>query len=136
MAEGQANDVPRAILVFNLPNIEDLASISSPIKTAAGSTQTRLLIVIFSPVFDNVSRVASWDAVQKLLTHAYIQAALVFQNRNNVLMNVDVLLRPVQSSPNDEPQDHWDTIFYASMSFLKVSLFWDTKCQLGYIRWN
>ena len=115
MAEELLNDVDKAILFLNIPNIEDLSVISSPITVAATRTRTRLLITIFCTFFDvAASGSNSWYAVQKLLTHAYVHATTVSQKRNKMLMNVDVLLRGVQSPAREENIiDDWNMVFYS-----------------------
>jgi pantetheine-phosphate adenylyltransferase len=117
MAEELLNDVDKAILLLNIPNIYDLSMISDPITIAATRTRTRLLITIFSSFFDIVTGSSSWDAVQKLLTHAYVQATTVSQKHNKFLMCIDVLLRGVQSHATEEsPMDDWNMVFYSGTS--------------------
>ncbi|KAF9558018.1 Nucleotidylyl transferase [Agrocybe pediades] len=83
------------------------------IDHAAKSARKRLIIVLFSrhfnvqysqkdplkkdyltfPEISSLSRTASWDAVQRLLTFIYVQATKVAYGLNNVLMEIDVLLK-------------------------------------------
>ena len=116
MAEELLDDVDKAILFLNIPNIDDPSIISSPITVAATRTRTRLLIMVFCSIFDSVASSGSsgWDPVQKLLTHAYVQATTVSQQRNKILMNIDVILRGVESPASEEDIiDDWHMIFYS-----------------------
>jgi hypothetical protein len=116
MAEEVLNDVDKAILILNIQNIDDLSVISAPITEAATRTRTRLLITIFSTFFDDAAG-SSWDAVQKLLTHAYVQATTVSQKYNKILMSVDVLLRGLRSPAEDEPIiNEWNIVFSSGTS--------------------
>ena len=114
MAEELFDASDKAILILNIHGVDDLSIISAPIAAAATRTRTRLLIIIYCTFFDDAAGSDSWDVVQKLLTHAYVQATAVSQKYNKILMCVDVLLRGFSSSATDEPIiDDWNVVFYS-----------------------
>lgn len=116
MAEELLNDVDKAILILSIRDVGDISVISPLITKAATRTRTRLLIAIFSPFFDDAPGSSSWDAVQKLLTHAYVQATTISQKHNKVLMSVDVILRGVHRPGNEESIiDDWSIVFYSGI---------------------
>lgn len=115
MADETAHSADCAILILNIRHLDNLSHISSPIAAAASRTRTRLLIVIFSPLFDNISGTGSWHAVQRLLTHAYVHATAVSQKLDRIMMGVDVILRGAKGLTDEDPVDAWDTIFYTGM---------------------
>jgi len=114
------NDLEKAVLILNLRNVEDLAAISDPIASIAKRTRSRLLVIIFHPTFELASGTGSWAAVQKLLTHAYVQATTVAQDYDKILMTIDVILRgnhtPLEGICSLD--DDWDKIFYSGMEIL------------------
>jgi pantetheine-phosphate adenylyltransferase len=112
MAETINNDLDKAILVLNLLDIENLAAISAPIVTAAKRTRNRLFIAVFHPSFDEPSGTRSWAPVQKLLTHAYVQATAIAQQQNKILMKVDVVLLGIETVIAEPPEDDWEMLLY------------------------
>ncbi|KAI0054014.1 Nucleotidylyl transferase [Auriscalpium vulgare] len=107
-----------AILLATIDSLDSPHFLAPIIAGAARSTRDRLIVVLFSRLFnvghsprspvtaarrDSVasvqsdapalSRTESWDAVQSLLTYVYVQATSVAQNMDKILLNVDVLLR-------------------------------------------
>ncbi|KAF8510995.1 hypothetical protein BU17DRAFT_54918 [Hysterangium stoloniferum] len=112
MAEEPNNDLNKALLVLNIHDIEQLDVISAPITTAAKRTRSRLLIAVFHPSFDEPSGTRSWAPVQKLLTHAYVQATGIAQQLDKILMKVDIILLGVRTAATDPPVDDWEMVFY------------------------
>ncbi|KAH7926632.1 Nucleotidylyl transferase [Leucogyrophana mollusca] len=103
-----------AILLATIDNLETPHHLTAAIASAAGATSQRLVIVLFSRLFDpprndgqggtaqttGVSRTGSWDEVQRLLTFVYVQATKVAQDMGKVLIDIDVLLKgPTESLP-------------------------------------
>ncbi|KAH7908881.1 hypothetical protein BJ138DRAFT_1156633 [Hygrophoropsis aurantiaca] len=90
-----------AILLATLDNLETPHHLTALIASAAAATSQRLIIVLFSKLFNppggkdqaGISRTAAWDEVQRLLTFVYVQATKVAQDMGKILMDVDVLLK-------------------------------------------
>ncbi|GJJ12568.1 hypothetical protein Clacol_006811 [Clathrus columnatus] len=110
---GLLDNVDKAILVLNLSDPEDLHIISSPITTVAKRTRSRLLIILLHPLFGTGFGTSTWNIIQRLLAHAYIQATAVSHEMNNVLMNIEVILRPPRVSLKDMPVDSWNALFHS-----------------------
>lgn len=111
----KSNVVERAILILNIDHIERLHAISQAIRTASSRTKTRLLIAIFHRDFDKAHGTGRWAAVQKLLTHAYIEATTVAQEQEKILLQVDVILHGFSASGlADIPSllDEWQEVLY------------------------
>lgn len=109
------NDLDKALLLLNIHHVEDLTAISAPIATVASRTRTRLLVILFHPSFEGGSGTGSWAAVHKLLTHAYVQATTVAQEQDKILMQVDVILRGLDTSMEAVPSllDNWEMVFHS-----------------------
>lgn len=107
------NDIDKAILALNIDNLEDLTVLSSPIATVAKRARSRLLIVLYHPLFEGGSGTNTWDVIQRLLGHAYLQATAVSHEMNKILMNIEVLLRAPRSPLKDVPHDSWDMLFHS-----------------------
>ena len=91
----------------NLPDLSAPHFLAPVISAAAHVTQNRLLIILYSPLFNSggTSHTGAWDSVQRLLTFVYVQATKVAQEMGKVLMEVDVLLKGL----DDESQPSVDT---------------------------
>ncbi|KAF5330715.1 hypothetical protein D9619_005346 [Psilocybe cf. subviscida] len=112
--------VDNAVLLANLPNLTPPHFLAPVISFATSHSRKRLVIVLFSRHFNvqhpqlgslvsapatislqkltypenqALSHTQSWDAVQRILTFAYVQAARVAQEMNKVTMDIDVLLK-------------------------------------------
>lgn len=97
--------VDRALLLASLPSLSP-HFLAPVIARAAQTTRKHLIIVLFCSLFDThggISHVDHWDDVQRLLTFVYVQATRVVQAMDNVLMQVDVLLKG--SGDDDLPSD-------------------------------
>lgn len=100
-------DVRRTLLLTTLHDVNEAPTfLAAPVAEAARRTTESLQILIISSAFDSptsnergngepsgVSRTASWDAVQRLLTFAYVQATSIAQELGRVLLDIDVLLK-------------------------------------------
>jgi pantetheine-phosphate adenylyltransferase len=73
------------------------------VSAAAASTADSLTILLFSKSFNSeISHTGQWNQVQRLLTFVYVQATKVAQDMDNILMEVDVLLRGNDAHINEE----------------------------------
>jgi len=106
-------NVDNAILLSTIPNLRTPHFLAPVIAHATQSARKRLIIVLFSRHFNvhypekdplkkdyltfseiqSLSRTASWDAVQRILTFTYVQATEIAYSLNNVLMEIDVILK-------------------------------------------
>ncbi|KAF7294815.1 CTP-transf-like domain-containing protein [Mycena indigotica] len=75
------------LLYASIHETEIPVFLASPIAHAAQNTHKHLTIILVSPSFD-----LSWNSIQQLLTFVYVQATKVAQDRNRILMQIDVLL--------------------------------------------
>jgi hypothetical protein len=89
--------VERAILVIT---ISDLSArpVSQIVTAAAAVTEKYLRILILSPLFNHpsfggISRTERWSDVQRFLSSVYVEATLFAQDRGNVRMVFDILLK-------------------------------------------
>lgn len=93
--------------------------LSTVISTATLLTKNKLVIVLFSPLF-NVNRgnstypeslaathtsTGTWKDVQRLLTFVYVQAIKTAQENGKVLMDVDVLLKGLNEADSEKDLD-------------------------------
>lgn len=120
MPAGLHNDIDNAILILKLDDLENLTVISSPIVTVARRTRSRLLIVLHHPLFEDGFGTNTWGIIQRLLVHAYVQANVVANEMNKILMNVEVILRAPQNSLKDLPNASWDAIFHSGNTQLRL----------------
>ncbi|KAI0320114.1 hypothetical protein OF83DRAFT_1106675 [Amylostereum chailletii] len=120
-----------AILLATIPTLDTPHFLAPVIANAARCTHKRLVIVLFSRVFNStaqqtrsdssgsvgstcssgVSRAGSWDEVQRLLTFVYVQATKVAQDLDRVLMEVDVLLKGFDEDLQEEVGEGMDIAF-------------------------
>lgn len=100
--------------------IAGLFSLSSPhflgkiIQETARKSKSRLLIVLVSPLFntaDGVSHTESWRHVQTLLTFVYVQATAIAQELDNILLDVDVVLRGHDELISSDWANGMETLF-------------------------
>ena len=97
-----------SILVLELANLHDTHRFTSAISKATELTTDRLLIIIFCEAFNkdvNLSHTQSWPDVQAILTTVYVESTRIAQKANRILMDVDVLLRGLDSVVSLEKQD-------------------------------
>ena len=71
--------------------------LSFAIQTAASLTDDLLTILVRSSLFypptsGGLSRIDSFQSIQRFLTHVYVQATVVAQERDKVLMSINVVL--------------------------------------------
>lgn len=105
----------KSILVVKLDTLQVPHNLLPIIRAAVECTTERVLILVFCDLFNDdrhLSHTKSWNDVQRLLTLAYVEAAGVAQEKDRVLMEVDVLLRGCDTEVlNIETE--WDHIFLA-----------------------
>ena len=118
-----ATDSLRVVVLsplFNLP-----APTSEPTH-ASTSAPASAPVTVTAPLDDEdcddaapgLSRTAHWDAVQRLLTFAYVQATAAAQERGRVLLDVDVLLRgTAEPFPEEVPTGAGRIYLGASVCF-------------------
>ncbi|KAF5373558.1 hypothetical protein D9758_000692 [Tetrapyrgos nigripes] len=109
----------KAVLLANLKPSHTLLTphyLAPAICTAANNANNHLVIVLFSQLFasDGVSHTTSWDDVQRLLTYVYVQATKTAQDKGNMLMNIDVLLKGLDDVLSDEISQDTDVVYRVS----------------------
>jgi hypothetical protein len=88
-----------ALVLATLPSLVVPYFLSPLITAAATAAKTRLTIVLFSRLFAvhnsqaPFSHTAQWHSVQQLLTYVYVQASKVAQDMDNILLDINVLLK-------------------------------------------
>lgn len=127
-----------ALLLATVNDLDELPHALGPvIANAAKATKERLVIVLFSRLFNTgksarsrspaarrsesrgrtdsvdtvLSRAGMWDDVQRLLTYVYVQATKVAQDMDKVLLDVDVLLRGFDEDLPSELAEGMDVVF-------------------------
>lgn len=98
------DDYDVSVLLLSVPTLPHLRSpsyLGSAISSATSNTLSRLLILVFSPLFDDLDHgglapTHSWKDVQRLLTYIYVEATRVAQAKGNILMAIDVVLLPTE----------------------------------------
>ncbi|KAH8827021.1 hypothetical protein DL96DRAFT_1669731 [Flagelloscypha sp. PMI_526] len=98
-----------SLLVVGLPSLDLTPSLQSAVVYATSQTSHQLFIVLYSELwtFDGFSHIESWPKVQLLLTRIYVAATKVAQENENILMDVNVLLK----SPGDELDMRVSTVY-------------------------
>ncbi|KAJ4497896.1 hypothetical protein C8R41DRAFT_940149 [Lentinula lateritia] len=83
------------LVLASLPSLSTPQFLAPTIISAANAASSRLRIVLFSQLFDPdaISHTQSWDNVQRLLTYVYVQATKIAQDKDNPLLQIDVLLK-------------------------------------------
>ena len=106
------NSLESSILVATLQSLEAPHFLSPVISSATTATDSRLLIVLLSHLFDEhnpdpsgessgISHTEKWDQVQSLLTSLYVQATKVAQDMGKVLLQVDIVLKGIDRGLDD-----------------------------------
>ena len=93
------------ILVCYLRSFDLPIFISEPISRSTSIAQDRVVILLISPLFENISHTQHWDNVQRLLTFVYVQAAKALQEQDSILLQIDVLLKQVGEDVPSELSD-------------------------------
>ncbi|KAH8117389.1 Nucleotidylyl transferase [Phellopilus nigrolimitatus] len=104
----------RSILILKTDNLHDVRKFSSAISKATRQSTDRLLIIIFCELLNadvHLSRTRSWRDVQTLLTCVYVEATRVSQDADRILMDVDVLLRGLDTEVPIQQEDGWQHVF-------------------------
>lgn len=91
------------LLLATLHNLDVPHFLTPAIVAATTSAQYRLVVVLFSPLFD--THIGEWTQLQSLLTFIYVQATKVAQDLNKPLLDVDVLLRGMYDAVPDIQAD-------------------------------
>ncbi|KAF9021186.1 Nucleotidylyl transferase [Hymenopellis radicata] len=100
--------VRTALLLATVPTLSSPHFLAPAIIAAATEAQNRLVIVLFSRLFND--RGSRWDDVHDLLSFVYVQATKVAQDLGKILLNVDVVLRGMHASV-PEIEDGVDKVF-------------------------
>jgi len=107
-----------ALLLATLDSLQTPHHLARAIVTAATAAQKRLCIVLFARFFNNdkdgISHTGAWDDVQRLLTYVYVQATKVAQDKDNILFNIDVLLKGLDDPIPDEIVQDVDVVYRVS----------------------
>jgi hypothetical protein len=112
----------RALLLATLPSLDTPHFLAPVIQAATTSTRHRLVIVLFSRLFNHplplspttfrgVSHTERWDDVHRLLIYVYVQATKVAQDLDKVLMDVDVLLLGIDGEAPEDLGVGMDIVF-------------------------
>ncbi len=100
--------VKTALLLATVPTLSSPHFLAPAIIAAATEAQNRLVIVLFSRLFND--RGSRWDDVHDLLSFVYVQATKVAQDLGKILLHVDVVLRGMHASVPDI-EDGVDKVF-------------------------
>lgn len=112
----------RALLLATLPSLDTPHFLGPVIQAAATSARERLVIVLFSRLFNDplpssstvfrgISHTERWHDVHRLLTYVYVQATKVAQDLDKVLMDVDVLLLGTDGEAPEDVGIGMDIVF-------------------------
>ncbi|KAA1469552.1 Nucleotidylyl transferase [Dentipellis sp. KUC8613] len=128
--------ISRALLLATITDLDPPHFLAQAITNAAKATRDRLVIVLFSRLFNadhktpaspaskrdstsstssgpppGVSRAGKWEEVQRLLTYVYVQATKVAQDMDKVLLEVDVLLRGLNENVSENIAQGAEVLF-------------------------
>lgn len=104
-------DVDSTLLIVFVKNLGSLLNPSylhEAVVTAADATRTHLRIVVLSPLFNPQTGLKPshyWKEIQTFLTFLYAEATRVAQASDNVLLNVEVVLRDLDHTQELPVQD-------------------------------
>ncbi|KAI0249432.1 Nucleotidylyl transferase [Lactifluus subvellereus] len=93
-----------------------LASRSEKTRRRDGSGSVR------SDSSAGVSHTECWDDIQRLLTYVYVQATAVAQELDNVLLQVDVLLRAIDEDLSEDFGKNFDVAIRIEGDYIPVPL--------------
>ncbi|KAG8998696.1 hypothetical protein FRB95_012181 [Tulasnella sp. JGI-2019a] len=116
--------IQQALHTLLLLSLEDLKELQEPTRLkdaviqATRQTSAHLRILVVSPLFnpeDGIQPSHHWNLVQGFLTFLYAEATSVAQAADNVLMNIEVILRdPKHISASTGHDDvKWDRVLAA-----------------------
>ena len=109
-----AKSFSHAILLLSPANLHDVHRFLPAIASATERTTERLLIVIFSELFNRDSKLSHsgcWNDLQSILASVYVESTYVSHREDRILMDVDVLLRGFDSEVELDRKDGWEGIF-------------------------
>src|SRR6185369_121729 len=122
------------ILVLQLSSLSQYEHVGHLISQAARKTKTRLLILLYSPLFDpenGIKPVQSWHSVERLLSFIYTRASAVALELDRILLQIDVLFYAgpsiIVSDIDGQRRIKWDAVFLPSEgapSFSRRSAVW------------
>ena len=132
---------PHALVLATVNNLSTPCFLAPAIAGAARCVRDRLVIILFSRLFNTgrrprspftgrsektrrrdssgsfrsdssagVSHTECWDDIQRLLTYVYVQATAVAQELDNVLLQVDVLLRGFDEDLSEDFGNDFDVV--------------------------
>lgn len=87
--------VPNALLVLPIHSLTSYTHLAPLIDYATHHTNSRLLIVLVSPLFHPQTGVhpsMHWSDLQQLLFYAYFKASTIALRHDRVLLRIDVLV--------------------------------------------
>lgn len=126
--------VSTGILLASVNTLATPHHLSSVIQTATSLTRDKLIILLFSRSFNvkhggstypeslaiSHTATSSWKDVQRMLTYVYVQATKAAQEKDKVLMEIDVLLKGLNEADLEQDLDtltrenHVDIVFRVS----------------------
>lgn len=103
MAQSLVCSADKTLLLLTFPGFTHFQYLLPLVVNATKATRRRLVIVLFSRIFDEnlISHADHWHDIQRLLTFIYVQASKVAQDAGRLLMEVDVLLKGVMDKLPD-----------------------------------
>ncbi|KAG8862021.1 hypothetical protein FRB96_002464 [Tulasnella sp. 330] len=113
-----AQQFQQTLLLLSLDTIEELydpSYLKDAVVEATNRTSARLRILVVSQLFsseDGIQPAHYWNAVQAFLTFIYAEATKVAHAANNILMDVEVILRDPEhiSAPTGHAGIKWDRV--------------------------
>ncbi|EJD05866.1 Nucleotidylyl transferase [Fomitiporia mediterranea MF3/22] len=103
-----------AILALTLENFYEIPDFLPAIAEATERTSERLLIILFSRLFNanaKLSHTGTWNEVQTLLASVYVESTRAAQKLDRILMDVDVLLKGFDAEVCVDSKDGWQGLF-------------------------
>ncbi|TFY77650.1 hypothetical protein EWM64_g6361 [Hericium alpestre] len=136
-----------AALLATITDLQIPHFLTPVITSATRATRDRLIIVLFSRLFDAprkspspdaarrnstgstgtnkssscISHTTKWDEMQRLLTYVYVQATKVAQDMDKVLLDIDVLLRGMDDDLEEDVATGVEMVFRIEGASLRTS---------------
>ena len=118
MAREERRCLKNTILALSVSSLQDYRHLGPSIEQAARNTNSRLLVILISPLFDphnGINAINSWKEIEALISFVYMRASSVAISLDRVLMSIDVALHPGEGSSfsniDGERSTGWEAIY-------------------------
>lgn len=118
MAHEEHQCLKKTILVLSISSLQEYRHLGPSIEQATRNTESRLLIILVSPLFDpenGIDPIGSWKEMESFISFVYMRASTVAIALDRVLMSIDVVLHPgngsLFSNIDGEHATRWEGVY-------------------------